>query len=217
MVYVLDMAEIPTYQAGKIDPHAYAARIAAGAHLTVAGRAVKLTPIRTALAHPPGAGGLPTTRLEIVLRGPLLHGATAIAYRDTNYSDRIGWKEIVIGATTPSISHDLRAYPKDMLQSPLSQTTARTALAPLAGAAVPPKLDTGKTLEARDRTYDSGFASLVGRHRTLSAFVILRRRSPQRCSGARPTRSHARARQDGSSPRTSSASAARRGMRRCSG
>src|SRR5207237_498789 len=58
VLYVLDMAEIPTYQAGRIDPDAYARRIAANAHLTVDGRAVTLVPVRNALAPPPGARGL---------------------------------------------------------------------------------------------------------------------------------------------------------------
>ena len=170
--YVLDMAEIPTYQAGTIDVHAYETRIAAGAKLTVAGRPVALTPIKAALAHPPGAGGLRTTRLEIVLRGPLLQGATRIAYRDTNYSDRIGWKEIVIGAGTPSRSDELRAYPKDMLSSPLDITSATADVAPTSGPDVPPGLSHGKSLEAPDRIADAGFASLVGRSH-LSALVIL--------------------------------------------
>jgi len=170
--YVLDMAEIPTYQAGTIDVHAYETRIAAGAKLTVAGRPVALTPIKAALAHPPGAGGLRTTRLEIVLRGPLLQGATRIAYRDTNYSDRIGWKEVLVGASTPSRSDELRAYPKDMLSSPLDITSATANVASTSGPDVPPGLSHGKSLEAPDRIADAGFASLVGRSH-LSALVIL--------------------------------------------
>ena len=59
--YVLDLAEIPTFQAGKIDAHEYARRIARGAQLTVDGRRVRLVPTETALAHPAGAGGLKTT------------------------------------------------------------------------------------------------------------------------------------------------------------
>src|SRR5262249_54841236 len=43
--YVLDMAEIPTFQAGKIDAAAYARRIAANAHLTVGGQPVRLVPL----------------------------------------------------------------------------------------------------------------------------------------------------------------------------
>src|SRR5207249_6617265 len=68
--YVLDLAEIPSFQAGRIDAPGFARRIARGAHLTVHGRRARLVPIETALAHPPGAGGLRTTRFEVVLRGP---------------------------------------------------------------------------------------------------------------------------------------------------
>src|SRR5206468_4630759 len=55
--YVLDMAEIPTFQAGHIDATAYANRLAAGAHLTVDGHAARLVATTHALAHPKGAGG----------------------------------------------------------------------------------------------------------------------------------------------------------------
>ena len=72
--YVLDLAEIPTFQAGRIDVRAYAKRIARNAHLVVDGRTAQLVPVRSALAHPVGAGGLHTTRLEVVLAGPILHG-----------------------------------------------------------------------------------------------------------------------------------------------
>src|SRR5947208_13927523 len=70
VLYVLDMAEIPTFQAGRIDPQAYARRIARNAELSVGGRPTRLVPLSHALAHPRGAGGLRTTRLELVLRGP---------------------------------------------------------------------------------------------------------------------------------------------------
>ena len=170
--YVLDLAEIPTFQAGRIDTRAYARRIARGARLTVRGRPVPLTPVADALAHPAGAGGLRTTRLEVVLRGPLLTGATAIRYVDTNYAGRIGWKEIVVGADAPSRSDELRAYPKDLLQSPLDVTAVTTTLVPQAGRDVPPSLTRAAALQAPDRVADSGFARLIAR-RHLSAWVIL--------------------------------------------
>jgi nickel/cobalt transporter (NicO) family protein len=170
--YVLDLAEIPTFQAGRIDARAYARRIAANAHLKLAGRPARLVPLGQALAHPLGAGGLHTTRLEVVLAGPRIAGPTALAYRDGNYADRIGWKEIVVGARTPSRSDELRAYPKDMLQSPLDVTSAAATVRPGAGADVPPSLSHGKVLEAPDRVADAGFASLVGRSH-LSVLVIL--------------------------------------------
>jgi nickel/cobalt transporter (NicO) family protein len=170
--YVLDLAEIPTFQAGHIDAQAYAARIARNARLELDGRPAALVPLRTALAHPLGAGGLHTTRLEVILRGPLLHGTTHVTYRDGNYSDRIGWKEIVVGATAPSTSHELRAYPKNLLESPLDVTSAAAELSPGSGADVAPPLSSGTSLQAPDRVADAGFASLVGRS-DLSLLVIL--------------------------------------------
>ena len=170
--YVLDMAEIPTFQAGRIDTHAYASRIARNAQLVVDGQPAALVPVRTALAHPLGAGGLHTTRLEVILAGPVLHGRVSVAYHDNNYADRIGWKEIVVGARTRSTSDELRAYPKDLLQSPLDTTSVRTDLEPTGGPDIAPPLSSGKSLQAPDRVADAGFASLVGRSH-LSALVIM--------------------------------------------
>jgi nickel/cobalt transporter (NicO) family protein len=170
--YVLDLAEIPTFQAGHIDARAYARRIARNAQFEKDGKAVRLVPLGTALAHPRGSAGLHTTRLEVILAGPTLPGKTSISYRDNNYKDRIGWQEIVVGPTARSISDELRAYPKNMLQSPLDITSVKTQLAPTSGPDVPPALSSGKTLEAPDRVADAGFSSLIGRHH-LSALVIL--------------------------------------------
>ena len=170
--YVLDLAEIPTYQAGRIDAGTYAREIAQNARLSVGGKAAALRPVRTRLAHPRGAGGLDTTRLEVVLAGPRLDGTSRIAYRDENYRDRIGWKEIVVGADTPSRSHELRTYPKDLLQSPLDQTSVTTDLAPGDGPDLTPSVSSGRSLQAPDRVADSGFAGLVGRSH-LSLLVIL--------------------------------------------
>ena len=169
--YVLDLAEIPTFQAGSIDAATYGRRIARGARLKVNGRGVRLVPVETALAHPDGAGGLKTTRFEVVLRGPKLTEPSGVTYRDTNYSDRIGWKEIVVG-DAPSRSHELRAYPKDLLSSPLDVTTVRTRLVPGSDPKTRPHVTGGAMLQAPDRVADSGFASLVKRER-LGFWVIL--------------------------------------------
>jgi nickel/cobalt transporter (NicO) family protein len=172
VLYVLDMAEIPTFQAGRIDPRRYARRIARGADLTVDGHLTALVPGATALAHPPGAGGLRTTRLEVVLRGPSVDGESEVVYHDNNYADRIGWKEIVVGETAPSRSRELRAYPKDLLSSPLDVTRIATRLAPTRGASTPPPLTRGRALQAPDRVSDSGFAHLVARERLSLAAVL---------------------------------------------
>jgi ABC-type nickel/cobalt efflux system permease component RcnA len=170
--YVLDMAEIPTFQAGRIDANAYARQIAHNAKLVVDGRPASLVPVRTALDHPPGAGGLHTTRLEAILAGPVLHRRVSVAYHDNNYRTRIGWKEIVVGAHARSTSDELRAYPKDLLQSPLDTTSVTTRIGPRDGPDTAPPLSSGRSLDAPDRVADAGFASLVGRSH-LSALVIL--------------------------------------------
>jgi nickel/cobalt transporter (NicO) family protein len=172
--YVLDLAEIPTFQArqdGGIDGAVYAKRIAAGAHLRLDGRQARLVPIAHALAFPEGAGGLRTTRLEVILRGPRVAGQVRIFYRDTNYADRLGWREIVVGADAKSRSDELRAYPRDLLQSPLHVTAVAMTLAPTSDPV--PALSRGRTLEAPDRVADGGFASLIARDRLSVGFVVL--------------------------------------------
>jgi ABC-type nickel/cobalt efflux system permease component RcnA len=94
-----------------------------------------------------------------------------VSYRDTNYADRIGWKEIAVG-DAPSRSQELRAYPKDLLSSPLDETSVATRLSPDPGPDRPPALSSGKALAAPDRVADSGFARLIGRER-LGVWVVL--------------------------------------------
>jgi nickel/cobalt exporter len=169
--YGLDLAEIPTFQAGKIDARRFARRIARGAQLTVNGRRARLAPVEWTLAHPAGAGGLRTTRFEVILRGPALAGRSNVVYRDRNYADRIGWKEIVVG-DAPSRSRELRAYPQDLLSSPPEITHVRTSLVPGTVPETGPHVTRGGSRRAPDRIADSGFAALVGRDH-LDAWVIL--------------------------------------------
>ena len=170
--YVLDMAEIPTFQARQegVSPAVYARRLAAGLKITVDGRPVVLVPTSHALAFPMGVGGLHTMRLEAIFRGPRVDDASRVTVHDTNYADRIGWKEIVVGASTPSRSNELRAYPKSLLQSPLDKTSATATIAPTEDPI--PGLTRGAALEAPDRVSDSGFTRLIGRSH-LSVLVIL--------------------------------------------
>jgi nickel/cobalt transporter (NicO) family protein len=169
--YVLDLAEIPTFQAGDVDAKTYARRIARGAHLTVDGRAARLVPVETSLVHPAGAGGLRTTRFEVVLKGPVLERPSNVAYRDTNYADRIGWREIVVG-DGGSRSHELRAYPRDLLSSPLNVTRMKTRLGPGNVPGTRPHVIRGVAAQAPDRVADSGFAALVERDQ-LGFWVVL--------------------------------------------
>ena len=170
--YVLDMAEIPTYQARQqgVNANVYARHLAAGLHVRLDGRAVRLVPVEHALAFPIGVGGLHTMRLELILRGPVVSDTERLTVSDTNYADRIGWKEIVVGPSAHSISDELTAYPKSLLQSPLDITSARATVGPTHDRV--PGLTRGKALEAPDRVADSGFTRLIAQGR-LSALVIL--------------------------------------------
>src|SRR5581483_11152498 len=170
--YVLDMAEIPTYQAREqgVDPTVYAQRLARGLHVALGGRPVVLVPVAHVLAFPKGVAGLHTMRLEVILRGPTVAGSEQLTVHDTNYADHLGWKEILVGAHAHSISDELHAYPKSLLQSPLDVTRTTATVAPTHDS--PPTLTHGKELEAPDRVADSGFTRLIARGH-LSALVIL--------------------------------------------
>jgi nickel/cobalt transporter (NicO) family protein len=170
--YVLDLAEIPTFQAQQqgVDARIYSERLAQGLHVVLDGRQVALTPIGHALAFPKGVGGLHTLRLEVIMRGPRVTGLARLTVHDANYADRIGWMEIVVGARTASRSDELRAYPKSLLQSPLDVTRATAMVAPTSDLV--PTLTRGRALEAPDRVADSGFTRLIARSQ-LSVLVIL--------------------------------------------
>jgi len=197
VLYVLDMAEIPTFQAQATvrteGTGAYernlAASIGRGLTLLVGGKQLALRPLRHALAFPPGQAGLHTTRLEVVYTSaPLPSGTSArLDYRDRNYADRIGWKEIVLragagarvdSASVPSatISDELRSYPKNLLQSPVDVTRARAEIVPGSGPGKPPAVLSRAALDERvgvRAVADGGFASLIARDRLSTGFVLL--------------------------------------------
>ena len=110
---------------------------------------IRLTPVFQEISLPPGQGGLSTMRLSLLLRGQL-DGATGpgeqrLDYRDDNYSQRLGWKDIfvrpgggisLVDSTVPQQDRNdqLRSYPKDLLDSPSDDTEGRATfvLAPWA-------------------------------------------------------------------------------------
>ena len=170
--YVLDLAEIPTYQARQrgVDADVYARRLARGLHVALAGRSVTLVPVAHRLAFPNGVAGLHTMRLQVIMRGPRVDRREQLVVHDSNYADRIGWRELVVGASTPSTSDELRAYPKSLLQSPLDVTSATATVAPTSDSV--PDLLSGRALAAPDRVADAGFSRLIGRGQ-LGVLVIL--------------------------------------------
>ena len=161
VLYVVDMAEIPAFQElGTMSPSpsanpdkdltqaqrdAYAARksaeLAKGLTLTLDGKSLPLTLGKTALTFPAGAGGLPTMRLEINLSAQTGAQKGTLAYEDSNYAARIGWKEIIATAgggialqnssvPTTDRSDALRKYNPDFLSTPPTVTSATLSYAP---------------------------------------------------------------------------------------
>jgi nickel/cobalt exporter len=169
--YVLDLAEIPTYQDGdRVRAPGFAAEIGRGLVLDLDGRRVRLVPVKHKLSTKPGAGGLPTLRFEGLFRPTRHSPGPVLVFHDTNFADRIGWKEVVVtaegGATIQSStaprtsrSDELRAYPQDLLRAPLDLTSARVEYRPGSGRGTAPSLDGGGAPE-RPR---GGFESVIAR------------------------------------------------------
>jgi nickel/cobalt exporter len=141
--YILDQAEIPTFQERGLSSGAVLARKRAEVQrhltLTVNGSAAPLQFLPSeSLTHPPGQGGLPLTRVELWLAASLHPTPHSVQVSDQTFPGRIGWKAIVIRPGTgtdvrsPVPSTDptdgLRSYPQDMLSSPLDQRTATFAV-----------------------------------------------------------------------------------------
>lgn len=120
--YVVDMAEIPTFQELPLVDAGYARRkaaeLAGGLKVSLDGTAAPLTVDGAQVSLADGQGGLKTLRLEAWLRAPR-HGSH-LAYQDTNFSGRIGWSEIVVPGGR-DVSDELRSYPDGLLSSPLDQ------------------------------------------------------------------------------------------------
>jgi ABC-type nickel/cobalt efflux system permease component RcnA len=196
VLYVLDLAEIPTFRARQTMTSlggyasATSGEIARELELSVAGRRLLLEPVKHAIALPPGIGGLKTLRLEVVLRSPrVTRGASplALSYRDATFPGRIGWKEVVVqpagGATlvtssapSQSSSHELLAYPKNLLQSPSDVTTATATFQPGTSAGPVPQLPSRSALAQRVTVRtppDGGFAKLIARKNLGPGFILL--------------------------------------------
>ena len=154
--YVVDMAEIPTFQAmpgidtdgdGTVSATELAAWATGkapglGAHLsvTVDGAEVTLAPEGAAAQLLAGQGGLQTLRFEGTFAGSAPRQGV-LAFREGNFPGQIGWQEVTAvgaegaalsGSTVPtqSVSDELRTYPQDLLSSPLTVSSMSASVAP---------------------------------------------------------------------------------------
>jgi nickel/cobalt exporter len=146
--YVLDMAEIPSFQRrqlvdangdGRISAAEAAGErtrlvglVAPHLRLLADGKRVQLALEEARVAFPRGQGGLSTTRLDARFRavGLTLAGAPRTLQLSNSYAtDRVGWRELLVAraggvavrSTDASVGDRTRAltqYPSDLLHSP---------------------------------------------------------------------------------------------------
>src|SRR5215212_1019713 len=144
--FVLDMAEIPAFQeitafdangnglADTAEAAAYHAKkcteLQPDLSLLLNNKPLGLTLISSSVEFPAGAGGLPTLRLTCGFSAAIAEQVTSLSFMDNSYSERIGWREIVVNAegvklngdfSSTSISKRLTSYPQDLLSNPLDQ------------------------------------------------------------------------------------------------
>jgi ABC-type nickel/cobalt efflux system permease component RcnA len=168
--YVLDLAEIPTFQLlqqwkldassprVEIDQRAAEQARAWAENLTIesGGRRVKPQFQSATTVIDKGAGGMAILRVTSELRADAAPGT--LHYRDGNFPDRAGWKEIVVAAAggagidkaspdQPDRSHELTVYPQDPLVAPPQDLEARVTwhAAPSTPAAPAPAPPTAAT------------------------------------------------------------------------
>ena len=178
--YVLDLAEIPTVQEGdRVRAAGFPAEVATGLDLELDGRRARLVPLDHEAIRRPGAAGLPALRFEAVYRVVDPGSAESIAFHDANFAERVGWKEIVVSARdgarlvssdvpAESRSHELLAYPQDLLRSPLDVEAASAKFVPGDAPGMPPPF----TGSAAPEHASGSFESLIQRG-DLSVGVVL--------------------------------------------
>jgi nickel/cobalt transporter (NicO) family protein len=175
--YVLDLAEIPTFQERKrVRRAVFAAEIGRGLKLALDGKPAALRLVDSKRELRPGAGGLKTLRFAAVYETP--GTGTRLAYRDTNFASRLGWREIVVrahrgaqieSASVPATSRSdaLSAYPEDLLRDPLGVSSATATFRAGALPVVPPPLGSAPAPEPR-----GGFESLVAGELGAGAILV---------------------------------------------
>jgi nickel/cobalt exporter len=143
--YLLDMAEIPTYQLmrehaanGRMSPaeisqwaSAQAAALAPQLQLTLDGRPLALRLLDAQARTRPGAGGLPILYLQADYRTSVATepGARELHFEDGTYPGRLGWKDAIAAPPQTEPTRELLSYPNALLGSPRNVTSLDAKLA----------------------------------------------------------------------------------------
>jgi len=170
--YILDIAEIPTFQA-RHQPRAQILRrarqeVARRLVVTVDGRRVAPRSAGTALSFPRGQGGLNTTRIELSLRAAATD-AHVVRLHDATYPDRLGYTALVArpgqgtsvrsDVSSEDPTRGLRTYPPAAVQRPLDQRTATLKVRDGNGTLIAPRFTGGDTVTTQSGAGD-GFAGV---------------------------------------------------------
>ena len=151
--YLLDQAEIPTFQERGVARaervRRKQAEVLRRLHVEADGRPIALTPGRPRLELRAGAGGLQTTRFELALSARVR--ASSVVVRDETFAGRVGWRAIVarpgeataVRASVPATdpTRGLTRYPADALSSPADIRVARLEARPGEGTVSAPGPD----------------------------------------------------------------------------
>jgi ABC-type nickel/cobalt efflux system permease component RcnA len=202
----VDIAELPTLQdrdavdsdgdgtASDAERLAYARTtchaLASDLAVSVSGRRLAWTVSGPTFEYVAGSAGLSTSRLGCELSSPAsLRTASTVDIHNQFRSDRIGWREMtavghhvrLVNSPLPetSISDNLRAYPTDLLASPLNVRSARLSVEPgdgrstvAAGARGPQSTSPGLFARWTARAEGTLQGLIGGRHMTPLVGVL---------------------------------------------
>jgi nickel/cobalt transporter (NicO) family protein len=195
--YAIDLAELPAYRelaamdangdgtADDAERAVWAARVATDVarnlHVAVDGAPVALGVRSSDAATVPGAGGLPTLRVDIALGAPIATRGT-VAVRDDDFGGLPGWQEIIVvtgngvalersTAATADRTDGLRRYPADVLSAPPQVREAEFTYAPGVGAPAP-AAESGRMRAGAERFGDR-LTAIIADPRPLSAGIVL--------------------------------------------
>jgi nickel/cobalt exporter len=185
--YVLDQAEIPTFRERGLAParvlERKRAEAARGVTLTIGGRPVALT-LRPGgrISFPRGAGGLHTTRVELLLSARAAPRG-AVVVRDATFAGRVGWRAVLAepgrgtavrsDVTSADPTRRLRVYPTALLAGPADRTVAHLRVSPGSGTVTAPRGDGGGATTTTDRGAGDRFGSVFERAAAGQGVLVL--------------------------------------------
>jgi nickel/cobalt transporter (NicO) family protein len=197
--YVVDMAEIPTFQEspaidtdgdGSLDAterrrwaSRRASEVMANLTLTVDGERVDLGVVSQSARMRTGQAGLPVLSFAARFRGSLTRSSGNVRYSDGNFLGRIGWKEVtarsndgvaISDSSVPatSLSRELQSYPKDLLSSPIEVSEATLVFHPGRGEGTTASSNAARVTQAAPGASGGAFAALVIRPLTPLVLVL---------------------------------------------